>query len=88
MANSPFSFFKPEILADLTEQASKLLPSDKSKEQIQQNLQTLLQSALSRLDLVSREEFDAQKAVLAKTRSKADKLEQQVKELLEQIDSK
>jgi BMFP domain-containing protein YqiC len=86
MAKSPFSFIKPEILSELSEQASKLLPSESSKEQIQQNLQTFLQGALTRLDLVSREEFDTQKAVLEKTRQKADALEQQVQALIEQLE--
>ncbi len=70
MANSPFSAFKPEIFAEFAEQAAKLLPSDKSKEQVQQSMQALLQGAVTRLDLVSREEFEAQKAVLAKTRTR------------------
>lgn len=35
-----------------------------------------LQSALSRLDLVTREEFDAQQAVLARTREKLEQLEE------------
>ena len=36
--------------------------------QIDRNAKSLLQSALSRLDVVSREEFDAQTAVLQRTR--------------------
>ena len=88
MAHSPFSAFKPELLSELAEQASKLLPSDKSKEQLQQNLQILLQGAIARLDLVSREEFEGQKAVLEKTREKADRLEQQITDLLAKLDAK
>ena len=38
--------------------------------QIDRNAKTLLQSALSRLDVVSREEFDAQTAVLQRTRER------------------
>ncbi|WP_020210979.1 accessory factor UbiK family protein [Gilvimarinus chinensis] len=40
----------------------------------------LLQSALRKLDLVSREEFDAQAAVLARTRARLEALETRVKE--------
>lgn len=41
----------------------------------------LVQSALARLDLVSREEFDAQAAVLARTRARLEALEQQLAQL-------
>jgi BMFP domain-containing protein YqiC len=48
------------------------------KDDMEKNLHALLQSTLSKLDLVSREEFEVQKAVLAKTRSKLDALEARV----------
>ena len=75
MAKSPFTLFKPELLTDLAEQASKLLPGEKSREEIQRSLQLVLQNGLAKLDLVTREEFDAQTAVLQKTRAKVDMLE-------------
>ncbi len=40
----------------------------------------LLQSALRKMDLVSREEFDAQAAVLARTRARLEALEARVSE--------
>lgn len=44
-------------------------------------LHIALQAALSRLDLVTREEFDAQAAVLQRTRQKLEALEQQLARL-------
>ena len=41
----------------------------------------MLQSGLSRLDVVTRDEFDMQAAVLAKTREKLEQLEARVAEL-------
>lgn len=41
-------------------------------------LQTALQAALRRMDLITREEFDAQAAVLQRTRLRLEALEQQV----------
>lgn len=41
----------------------------------------LLQGALSRLDVVSREEFDSQMLVLARTRARLEALEARVSEL-------
>jgi len=81
MAKLPFPPFKPELLTELAEQASKLLPSEKSRDEIQRSVQLLVQSALSKLDLVSREEFDAQTAVLHKTRAKLEALEKAVEQL-------
>lgn len=47
----------------------------------QRELQLALQSALARLNLVTREEFDAQSAVLLRTRQKLEALEQQLAQL-------
>ena len=48
---------------------------------IEKNLRALLASAFSRLDLVTREEFDAQREVLARTRAKLEALEARLAEL-------
>ena len=53
------------------------------KEDAQHNIRALIQSAFSKLDMVSREEFDAQVAVLQRSREKIDRLEQQLQELLD-----
>ena len=47
----------------------------------QRELHIALQAALARLDLVTREEFDAQAAVLLRTRQKLEALEQQLARL-------
>ena len=47
-------------------------------EQIDRNAKSLLQSALIRLDVVSREEFDAQAAVLKRTRERLEALEAKI----------
>ncbi len=43
--------------------------------------QALLEAQLRKMNLVSREEFDAQQAILKRTRAKLDTLEQYVKQL-------
>ena len=48
---------------------------------LEKNLRALLQSAFSRLDLVTREEFDVQREVLARTRAKLPELEAKLAEL-------
>ena len=44
-------------------------------EDMERNFKSMLQSALARMDLVTREEFDVQLAVLARTREKLEALE-------------
>lgn len=48
---------------------------------LEKNLRVLLASAFSRLDLVTREEFDVQREVLARTRAKLQELEAKLAEL-------
>ena len=57
-------------------------------EQIDRNAKSLLQSALTRLDVVSREEFDAQAAVLKRTRERLEALEAKIAALDEALSEK
>lgn len=50
-------------------------------EDLERNFKSLLQSGFERMDLVTREEFDLQTAVLERTREKLEKLEARVAEL-------
>jgi ubiquinone biosynthesis accessory factor UbiK len=45
----------------------------------------VLQSGLAKLDLVTREEFEVQRAVLLRTREKLDELQRTVSELESQL---
>jgi len=54
---------------------------------LKQNLRALVSESLSNMDLVSREEFDIQRNVLARTRSKLEALEKVVAELETQQNS-
>lgn len=51
------------------------------RDDAQKNLRAALHSALIRMDLVTREEFDIQRKVLARTRARLEELEQRVNEL-------
>jgi BMFP domain-containing protein YqiC len=48
---------------------------------VERNVRALLRGALGRLDLVSREEFDIQVALLARTREKLEALEERLASL-------
>ncbi len=73
----------PELIDRLGRQIAELVPESMrgAGDELQRNIGALLQQAFSRMDLVSREEFDTQQAVLARTREKLEQLEQQVRAL-------
>jgi BMFP domain-containing protein YqiC len=65
---------------ELARRLSDLVPPGlrESKEELQQTFKGALQSGLSRLDLVTREEFDVQRLVMLRTREKLEALERAV----------
>lgn len=67
----------------LAQRLAALLPADlaQARSDFTANARELLQAALARLDLVTREEFDAQRAVLQRTRALVEQLEARVVEL-------
>lgn len=74
----------PKALLDaLSDQASRLFSGDTAqpRAELESQFKVLMQSAFSKLDLVSREEFDSQMVVLARTRARLEALEKQVAEL-------
>ena len=73
----------PKIVNDLSNKLSQALPASlkEVKEYLQKNFCSILQGGLNKLDLVTREEFDTQKAVLAKTRAKLDDIETIIKSM-------
>jgi ubiquinone biosynthesis accessory factor UbiK len=70
----------PKHFDELVQRLSSAMPKgfQMLQEDINRNLRASLESGLSRLDLVTREEFDVQSAVLARTRQKLSALESQV----------
>ncbi len=65
---------------DLARRLSNLVPPGlrEGREELQQNFRSVLQSGLAKLDLVTREEFEVQRAVLLRTREKLEALERTV----------
>lgn len=79
--------FDPKQLDDLTHKLAGLLPPGLRETQadLEKNIRTLLNGALAKMNLVTREEFDIQTQVLARTRAKLDTLEKQLQELERQL---
>ena len=74
-------------LDDLARRLSALVPPGlrEGRDELQQNFKSVLQSGLARLDLVTREEFDVQRAVLLRTREKLEELQRTVAGLEAQL---
>jgi BMFP domain-containing protein YqiC len=75
--------FDPRLLDDLARRLASAVPEGvvALRRDLEQNFKPVLQSGLARLDLVTREEFDVQAAVLRRTREKLVALEERLKEL-------
>ncbi len=70
-------------LNQFAEQLLALLPASAglAQEELRQSIKVFMEGALARMNLVTREEFDAQAALLARTREKLDRLEALVSEM-------
>ena len=77
---------KPPPIGDFVQQLNNMLAGSSLKTEVDKNLRPLVQSALARLDVVSREEFDSQTEVLHRTRAKVDQLEQELAQLTQQLE--
>ena len=76
-------------LDDLARRLSSLVPPAmrEGREELQQNFKAVLQAGLGKLDLVTREEFEVQRAVLLRTREKLEALEALVSTLEAQLEA-
>lgn len=75
--------FDPSQLDELARRLAGVLPEGlkQVREDLEKNFRAILQSAFSQMNLVSREEFDVQAALLKRTREKLEALEKQVQAL-------
>ncbi|HYN78997.1 MAG TPA: accessory factor UbiK family protein [Lamprocystis sp. (in: g-proteobacteria)] len=77
----------PKQLDDLVARLANALPKgiQTLQEDLGRNLRSSLEAGLNRLDLVTREEFDVQSAVLGRTREKLSLLAAQVADLEQRL---
>jgi BMFP domain-containing protein YqiC len=76
----------PKILDDLSQRIVDGMPQGLQTLQadFERNMRSALEAALRQMNLVSRDEFDIQQAVLQRTREKLEALEKRVAELEKQ----
>ena len=74
------------IISDIT----KILPEDLNvlKDDVEKNLRATLDAAFSKMDLVTREEFDIQASLLSRTRAKLEALQKKLSEIEKQLEEK
>jgi BMFP domain-containing protein YqiC len=75
--------FDPRALEDLARRLSEAMPPQVQalRNDFEANVKGVLQAGLAKLDLVTRQEFDVQAGVLARTREKLEALEARLKAL-------
>ena len=75
--------FDPKAIDDIANRLAGAIPPglNNIKDDLEKTFQAILQGVLGKLDLVTREEFEVQKLVPAKTRSKLEDLEKRVAEI-------
>ena len=66
---------KPPPLGEVIQQVNELVGPSGLAQEVDRNAKQLAQSALRKLDFVTRDEFDAQSAILERTRAKVAALE-------------
>jgi len=69
-------------IEDLARKLAEAVPEGlrSVQQDLEQNFRSVLRGGLSKLDLVTREEFDVQEAVLARTREKLEALDARLKD--------
>jgi BMFP domain-containing protein YqiC len=77
----------PKIIDDIANRLHNAMPSGMRTLQgdLEKNLRAAIQSALAKLDLVTREEFDVQTQVLLRTRERLDAMTRRVEALEKQV---
>ena len=75
--------FDPRLIDDLARRLAGTVPEGMLalRRDLEQNFKGVLQAGVAKFDLVTREEFDVQAAVLRRTREKLTELEQRLREL-------
>ena len=74
---------KDESIQNIARKLAEAVPEGlrSVRDDLENSFRSVLSSSLSKLDLVTREEFEVQEAVLARTREKLETLEARLEEL-------
>ena len=73
-----------DVFNDLQQKMSELFKNSPAKD-VERNMKAMLSQGFSKLDLVTREEFDTQTQVLVRTRARLEELEKRVAQLEQRL---
>ena len=78
-----YRMLDPKFLDDIARRLSGAMPpaAKAAQADLEKNLRAATRAVFDKMDLVTREEFDVQSKVLARSRAKLEQLEKQVAEL-------
>lgn len=73
------------VFDEITGKITRMLPENMTQLQndLESNIKAIIQNGLTKMNLVTREEFDVQTALLIRSREKLEKMEKQLAELIE-----
>ncbi len=77
-----------EKIEEVIAEVSNVLPKDMQnvKQEMENNLRATLNASFAKMDLVTREEYDIQIALLQRTRSQLDAMQEKLSSLEKQLD--
>ncbi|MEP1469500.1 MAG: accessory factor UbiK family protein [Halieaceae bacterium] len=78
---------KPPPIGEVIQQVNEIVGNSGIKNEVDKSVRSLTQAALQRLDVVSREEFDAQTEVLKRTRAKVISLEAELEAMNQALEA-
>ncbi|SAK40695.1 Membrane fusogenic activity [Caballeronia hypogeia] len=73
-----------DVFNDLQQKMSEFFQNSPAKD-VEKNMKAMLSQGFSKLDLVTREEFDTQTQVLVRTRARLEELEKRVAQLEQRL---
>jgi hypothetical protein len=73
------------LIRSLGNQLGRFISDSAAREDMQKSLNTIVQNVFARLDLVTREQFDAQLETLERTRAQLERLEAEIAALQERL---
>ncbi len=75
------------LIGNLSDQIGRFISNSAAREDMQKSINVLVQSAFTKLDLVTREQFDAQLEALEHASSRLSTLEQELATMQERLDA-
>lgn len=81
----PLAMINDNLIRSLGDQLGRFINDSAAREDMNRSLNTIVQGVFARLDLVTREQFDAQLETLERTRAQLERLEGELAQLQQRL---